>query len=218
MKNLYEILEVSEKASEEIIEKAYKTLAKRYHPDLQGSSEQKEKASKKMVELNTAYETLRNEETRKEYDLKLQEERERKKQEEYNKEMTKIKNSVTNNSASKSYSVQSSTSTSQNNYKKDEINNMGELLNHIVGLNRKSTKVKYTNRKGGFKRFLKLLVILFILYIFFKIIWHISFTHNFLLKLENSHYVFKFVINAVKIIIESIEAAVKNAWDFGRIK
>ena len=37
MKNttLYELLEVSENASEEIIEKAYKVLAKKYHPDLQ---------------------------------------------------------------------------------------------------------------------------------------------------------------------------------------
>mgnify|MGYP004462013251 CR=1 FL=1 len=37
MKNttLYELLEVSENASKEIIEKAYKVLAKKYHPDLQ---------------------------------------------------------------------------------------------------------------------------------------------------------------------------------------
>lgn len=35
MKNYYEILQVNEKASQEIIEKAYKVLAKKYHPDLQ---------------------------------------------------------------------------------------------------------------------------------------------------------------------------------------
>ena len=35
MKNYYEILEVDKNASEEVIEKAYKTLAKKYHPDLQ---------------------------------------------------------------------------------------------------------------------------------------------------------------------------------------
>ena len=35
MKNYYEILQVNENASIEIIEKAYKVLAKKYHPDLQ---------------------------------------------------------------------------------------------------------------------------------------------------------------------------------------
>ena len=33
MKNYYEILEVSENASSEVIERAYKVLAKKYHPD-----------------------------------------------------------------------------------------------------------------------------------------------------------------------------------------
>ena len=32
-KTLYDILEVSEKASKEVIEKAYRVLAKKYHPD-----------------------------------------------------------------------------------------------------------------------------------------------------------------------------------------
>ena len=34
MINYYEVLEVSEKASKEVIEKAHKALAKKYHPDL----------------------------------------------------------------------------------------------------------------------------------------------------------------------------------------
>ena len=37
MKNYYEILEVDSKASPEVIEKAYKTLVKKYHPDLQNA-------------------------------------------------------------------------------------------------------------------------------------------------------------------------------------
>lgn len=35
MKNYYKILEVDVKASKEIIDKAFKILAKRYHPDTQ---------------------------------------------------------------------------------------------------------------------------------------------------------------------------------------
>ena len=47
MSNLYEILEVSQKASKEVIDKAYHVLAKKYHPDLQKDDEKK-KAEDKM--------------------------------------------------------------------------------------------------------------------------------------------------------------------------
>ena len=49
-KTLYDILEVSEKASKEVIDKAYKVLAKKYHPDLQ-AEENKSKAEAKMKEV-----------------------------------------------------------------------------------------------------------------------------------------------------------------------
>ena len=44
--NYYDILEVSKNASPEIIEKAYKTLVKKYHPDLQKNEEKNEKERK----------------------------------------------------------------------------------------------------------------------------------------------------------------------------
>ena len=46
-KTLYEILEVSENASSEIIEKAYKVLAKKYHPDLQPPEEKSNAENKR---------------------------------------------------------------------------------------------------------------------------------------------------------------------------
>ena len=70
MITLYEILEVSEKASDEIIEKAYKVLAKRYHPDLQ-TPDNKENAEEKMKQLNDAYSTLSDKSKREEYDAGL---------------------------------------------------------------------------------------------------------------------------------------------------
>lgn len=79
-KTLYEVLEVSENASPEIIEKAYKVLAKKYHPDLQ-NLEDKQNAETKMKQINEAYEILGNEEKRKEYDRQLQQEREEERQE-----------------------------------------------------------------------------------------------------------------------------------------
>ena len=72
MDTLYDILEVSRKASKEIIEKAYKTLAKKYHPDLQTTEADKKIAEEKMKKINEAYSVLGNEEKKAEYDYKLQ--------------------------------------------------------------------------------------------------------------------------------------------------
>ena len=54
MKNYYEILEINEKASQEIIEKVYKVLVKKYHPDLQENAEAKAKCEEKIKEIPTS--------------------------------------------------------------------------------------------------------------------------------------------------------------------
>ena len=69
-KNYYEILEVDRNASPEIIEKAYKTLAKKYHPDLQDEMHKKQ-AEETLKKINEAYETLSNPEQKALYDKKL---------------------------------------------------------------------------------------------------------------------------------------------------
>lgn len=70
MKNYYEILEVDVHASCEIIEKAFKVLAKRYHPDTQ-SEDKKDWAEAKFKEINEAYEILSDKEARAKYDIEL---------------------------------------------------------------------------------------------------------------------------------------------------
>lgn len=94
MKNYYEILEVNENASKEVIDKAYKVLAKKYHPDLQ-EERNKKAAEEKIKSLNEAYEILSNPEKRKIYDNKvarLKEEEERKKQLEHQNYVNNISN------------------------------------------------------------------------------------------------------------------------------
>ncbi len=74
MKNYYEILEIDQKASQEIVEKAYKVLIKKYHPDLQSEPKEKIKCEEKIKEINEAYDTISNSQLRAEYDNKLVEE------------------------------------------------------------------------------------------------------------------------------------------------
>ena len=72
MKNYYEILEVDKKASPEVIEKAYKTLVKKYHPDLQDGEKQSE-YEEKMKIINEAYSVLTDDYKKANYDEQLQE-------------------------------------------------------------------------------------------------------------------------------------------------
>ena len=58
MKNYYEILEVDKHASTEVINKAYKILAKRYHPDMHEENK-KEWAEEKFKAINKAYEEVK---------------------------------------------------------------------------------------------------------------------------------------------------------------
>ena len=67
--NYYDILGVRKNASQEEIKNSYKKLIKKYHPDIYKGD--KTFAEKKTSEINVAYETLCNEETRKEYDEKI---------------------------------------------------------------------------------------------------------------------------------------------------
>jgi curved DNA-binding protein CbpA len=70
MKDYYEILEVNIHASKEVINKAYKALAMKYHPD-SNPVEKKQWAEEKFKEINEAFEILSNEEKRREYDKRL---------------------------------------------------------------------------------------------------------------------------------------------------
>lgn len=70
MKNYYEILEVNPKASKEVIEKAYKVLVKKYHPDLY-TGEKRKYAETKIKEINAAYNILSDEFLREQYDYEL---------------------------------------------------------------------------------------------------------------------------------------------------
>ncbi len=67
-RDYYEVLGVDQAASDDEIKKAFRKVARRYHPDLQHDSQEKKKAEDKFKEANEAYEVLSNQDTRKRYD------------------------------------------------------------------------------------------------------------------------------------------------------
>ncbi len=57
MSDPYQVLGLNSNATEEEVKKAYKTLAKKYHPDVAGNDPS---AAKKMQEINAAYDAIIN--------------------------------------------------------------------------------------------------------------------------------------------------------------
>ncbi|XP_026752974.2 dnaJ homolog subfamily C member 25 homolog [Galleria mellonella] len=69
--NCYDVLGVSREATKNEIAKNYRQLARKHHPDLHRTEESKKEAEEKFKEIATAYEILRDDEERADYDYML---------------------------------------------------------------------------------------------------------------------------------------------------
>lgn len=204
-KNYYDILEVNKNASPEIIEKAYKTLVKKYHPDLQENN-LKSIYEEKIKKINEAYDILSNQEKRKNYDLFL------KNNEISNDDYNNLKNENINLKNEINYLKNNYTKNlNYNNLENNNINNNYENLNkineeinntlnkayydaYIQDLKNRGYKINYENY---FKNFIALiLTIIFILIIGF-ILWHIPFTKNYLINLYTDNPLIKFLTDFI---------------------
>lgn len=65
-RDYYEVLGVNKNATDDELKKAYRRLAKQYHPD--ANPDNKEEAERKFKEINEAYETLSDKQKRQMYD------------------------------------------------------------------------------------------------------------------------------------------------------
>lgn len=135
MKNYYEILEVNKKASKEVIEKAYKVLVKKYHPDLYTGEKQKY-AEKKIKEINEAYDVLSDEFLKEQYDAELEKEIE---------EMYKRR-----------YSIRNNVSQYQTNSENARNNNKFNNVNEYKSSEEKEERQEYNQKLGTFSGIVEL--------------------------------------------------------------
>lgn len=70
MKDHYAVLQVSRDAEPEVVEKAYRALCMKYHPD-RAQVEERERATRRLQRINEAYEVLKDPVRRRRYDAEL---------------------------------------------------------------------------------------------------------------------------------------------------
>ena len=213
MSNLYEILEVSEKASKEVIDKAYHVLAKKYHPDLQNGNAKKI-AEEKMKKINEAYEILGDTEKRKKYDEELKIKREEKKRIEEIKRIQQeqnIKNTL-NSEIDNLERLKQEEIQMQRNMQEQENSNMEILQNEMKRAYAKAYN-DYWRSKGykikepwTLKRFIELIKVLAILAIIVAILWFFPPTHKIIDFYEGNEIV-KTIVNLLGKIFEGISDA-----------
>ena len=204
-KNYYEILEISENASQEIVEKAYKTLAMKYHPDLHGNSTCDENYEEKLKLINEAYEVLKDKEKRAEYDEELAririEESTKAQQNSWINE-----NQANNHAISEDRKDEPLNALNQENQWQDELIQeelrqkalrQEQAINqayqkayndaYIQELKRRGFKIRYKKTPKDYLRIVITFIILILLAVF---LWQIPFIHNYFIDLyENNSIV-----------------------------
>lgn len=217
-KNYYDILQVNQNASPEIIEKAYKTLAKKYHPDLQ-PEENKKQAEEILKDINEAYEILSNPISKANYDNSLKENYISEEDYENLYNQNEVLKNKLNNIYQKEKNINNINSESINypknnsndNLKKQEeffakqqaenlkyqkeLQRAREKAYHdayIQDLKNRGYKIKY---KKTFKDYLKGFITIFIVIIVLIALWHIPFIHNFFMNLYNENELLHYIVD-----------------------
>ena len=219
-KNYYDWLEISKNASPEVIDKAYKALVKKYHPDLQ-EGENKLKAEEIIKHINEAYAILSEETKRKQYDETIKEETISREdydrlQEELNtmkrqsattNHQVNYQNYNVNNNANDNISnenVQSIERERQDLEYQQQLENARRKAYHdayIQELKSRGYRIRY---KKTFKDYLRIFIVIFVIIICCIIIWMIPFTREKLIEFYQSNEVIKWIVDMIINIFKSL--------------
>ena len=213
MKNYYEILEVSQNASQEVIEKAYKALVKKYHPDLQ-PNENKQYAENKIKLINEAYDILSNIEKKQKYDYELTKYKDTQEKVKNQQQITNYNNQKNNNSNQMQKRIirQPKKISNSNNKKMDDVineayhNAYANAYNeaYINTLKNLGYKIRYKKSlKDYFRIILSALFTIVFISVFSFILWHIPPIKKWLIELYNSNEIIKILFDIIYKIIHS---------------
>ena len=208
-KNYYDWLEISRNASPEVVEKAYKTLVKKYHPDLQ-EGENKQQAEEMIKKINEAYSVLSDEAKRKQYDETIKESTiSREDYDRLQQELNNMRRQSTTNDDHNTNNVTNMQPT-ENEKQEQDIEYQQRLENarkkayydaYIQDLKRRGYKIRY---KKTFKDYLKIFIVIIVVIILCILLWVIPFTRGKLIDFYNSNEIIKWMIDMVINIFKSI--------------
>lgn len=204
-KNYYELLEIDKNASKEIIEKAYKTLVKKYHPDVQ--SDMSDDLIKK---INEAYETISSPEKREAYNTSLS--GNEISEEEYNKlamenrflqkqnlELTSKLESIVNENVN---SMQEPPKTQYNPsiYKNNNYYNQEPKPSNSFNYNNFKNYTNHYNMQDNstIKNLLSLFITFVLLSCIAILLWNIPFTKQYLISTYESNEAVRSIMNIFK--------------------
>ena len=216
-KNYYDWLEISRKASPEVIEKAYKALVKKYHPDLQ-EGDNKIKAEEIIKKINEAYSVLSDETKRKQYDATIQENTISK--EEYDRlqqELNNVKRQTNayniNQNANNTYNnihaqqanndnnnvsnIQPNIQNEQQNEYRQKMENAVKKAYHdayIQDLRNRGYKIRY---KKTMKDYFKIGIVVIVIILICILVWVMPFTREKLIDIYNSNSIIKGIVDII---------------------
>ena len=208
-KNYYDWLEISRNASPEVVEKAYKALVKKYHPDLQ-EGENKQQAEEMIKKINEAYSVLSDETKRKQYDETIKESTiSREEYDRLQQELNNMRKQSTTNDNHNTNHVTNMQPT-ENEKQDQDIEYQQRLENarkkayydaYIQDLKRRGYKIRY---KKTFKDYLKIFIVIVVVIVLCILLWVIPFTREKLIDFYNSNEIIKWMIDMVINIFKSI--------------